>query len=138
MAAESSFVDTNVFLRFITNDIPEQAGAVERLFKSAVSGEIQLITNELVIAEIVWTLETYYKIPKKRIKGDILAILNTPGLTVNNDDIIIQAIAWYEEKNIDFIDAYNASWMLLHDVKEIYSFDERHFRRIADVKCCAP
>ena len=55
---EPVFVDTNLFLRYITNDVPEQADAVERLLQRAGAGEITLITNSLVICEIVWTLES--------------------------------------------------------------------------------
>lgn len=47
------FVDTNVFLRFLTNDVPEQAAAVEALFRRAAAGEVRLVTNTMVVAEIV-------------------------------------------------------------------------------------
>jgi predicted nucleic acid-binding protein len=47
------FVDTNVFLRFLTNDVPEQAAAVEGLFRRAAAGEVRLVTNTTVVAEIV-------------------------------------------------------------------------------------
>ena len=50
------FVDTNIFLCFLTNDDPRKADACEQLFKKAVSGKESLFTTELVIAEIVWVL----------------------------------------------------------------------------------
>ena len=58
------FVDTNVFLRFFTNDLPEQAAAAEALFRRAAAGEIELVTNVMVIAELVWVLESYYRLPR--------------------------------------------------------------------------
>lgn len=33
---DSVFVDTNVFLRFLTNDVAEQAAAVEALFQKSM------------------------------------------------------------------------------------------------------
>ena len=47
------FVDTNVFLRFLTNDDPAKARRAERLFHDATSGRVLLTTSVLVIAEIV-------------------------------------------------------------------------------------
>ena len=58
-------VDTNVFLRFLTNDDPAKAKRAETRFRNAVSGKEHLRTSLLVIAEIVWTLESFYKLEKK-------------------------------------------------------------------------
>lgn len=58
MIVTKVFVDTNVFLRFLTNDDPIKAKRVEALFRQAIKGQIQLITSLLVMAEIVWTLES--------------------------------------------------------------------------------
>jgi len=33
----------------------------------------------------------------------------------------------YAEKNTDFIDAYNAAWMMKHDVEKAFTFDRVHF-----------
>ena len=48
MTPERMFADTNVFLRYLTNDIPAQADAVERLLHRAAGGEITLVMNSLV------------------------------------------------------------------------------------------
>ena len=123
------FVDTNIFLRFLTNDLPAQADAVTRLLKRAAEGKIILQTSALVIAEIVWTLESYYALSREEVKAKILAILNTPGLKVENTHLIGRAIVLYAEKNIDFIDAYNACWMKEQELSHVYTFDTKHFSR---------
>ena len=129
MNAESVFVDTNLFLRYLTDDVPAQANKVESLFRRAEQGQVRLATTSLVIAEIVWTLESYYHVPKVDIQDKVLAILGTPGLDVDGSDLILQAVAWYAAKNVDFIDAYNAAWMLKHDVRRAATFDQIHFHR---------
>jgi len=136
MKPERFFADTNLFLRYLTNDVPEQADAVEQLLRKAASGDITLVTNALVIAEIVWTLESFYRLPRGEIKEKILAILNTPGIQVVGGDLVLQAIVWYAERNVDFIDAYNAAWMQAQGVKTVYTFNRKHFSRLegADVK----
>ena len=138
MKPERVFADTNLFLRYLTDDVPEQADAVERLFRRAAAGEMALVTNELVIAEIVWTLESFYRLPRHEIKDKVLAILNTPGLEIAYGDIVLQAITWYAEKNGDLIDAHNAAWMLTQDMRTVYTFDRRHFVRLEGVTVKVP
>lgn len=133
MNSERVFVDTNLFLRFFTNDVPDQADAVEALLRRAMAGEFELITNSLVMAEIVWTLESFYKLPKSSIEEKILAILNTPGLEIVDGDLVLQAITWYVTLNVDFIDAYNAAWLLNQDIGTVYTFDRKHFARLPGV-----
>lgn len=138
MTSERIFVDTNLFLRYLTNDVPTQADHVERILRRAAMGEIRLITNGLVIAEIVWTLESFYKLPRPDIRDKILAILNTPGLEIANGHLILQAIEYYVEENIDFIDAYNATWMLSQGIDTIYTFDRKHFTRLQGITVQVP
>ncbi|OQX18717.1 MAG: hypothetical protein BWK76_06625 [Desulfobulbaceae bacterium A2] len=49
----TSFLDANVFLRYLTSDDPVKADRVERLLASAAAGQARLVTTELVIAEVV-------------------------------------------------------------------------------------
>ncbi len=138
MQAETCFADTNLFLRFLTNDVPAQADKVESLLRRAAKEEIRLVTTSLVIAEIVWTLESFYQLPKSEIQDKVLAILNTPGLDVDGADMLLQAAVWYAEKNTDFIDAYNAAWMMKHDVESAFTFDQKHFNRFEGITAQLP
>jgi uncharacterized protein len=89
MKAERVFADTNLFLRYLTNDIPAQADAVSSLLDRAEKGELVLVTNALVMAEIVWTLDSYYHLAKPDIEEKLLAVLNTPGLEVVDSEIVL-------------------------------------------------
>ena len=129
MKPERIFADTNLFLRYLTNDIPAQADAVSLLLEQAEQGELVLVTNALVMAEIVWTLDSYYHVPKTEIEEKLLAVLNTPGIEVIDSDIVLQAVVQYVEKNVDFIDAYNAAWMPRQSLTTAYTFDRKHFSR---------
>ncbi len=138
MSPEPIFADTILFLHFLTNDIPEQADAFESVLDRAASGELALITNNLVIAEIIWTLESYYQLSKEEIQDKVLAILNTVGLEVVDGTIILQAVLWYNEKNVDFIDAFNAAWMQAQGIKTACTFDQKHFSRFTELKTMIP
>ena len=134
MKAKRVFVDTNVFLRYLTNDVPDQAEAFETLLKLAADAEFSLVADSLVLAEIVWTLESYYKLPKQEIQTMIFSILNTPGIEIPEKDMILQAALWYVDKNVDFIDAFNAAWMADQGIESVVTFDQKHFSRFEGIR----
>jgi len=135
---ERVFADTNLFLRYLTNDIPDQADAVERLLHRAAAGEVVLVVHSLVMAEIVWTLESFYGLTRESVKEKVLAMLNTPGLELAESDLILQAIAWYADRRVDFIDAYSAAWMLAQGVTRALTFDQKHFARLERIQAQTP
>jgi uncharacterized protein len=138
MEVEPVFIDTNLFLRYLTNDIPSQADAVDSLLRRASKGTVSLVTTGMVLAEIVWTLESYYGLDKKKIQMMVLGILNTDGLQVMDSDLLLQAIILYADKNVDFIDAYNVAWMVKNNIDKIYTFDQKHFNRFAGITVKTP
>jgi len=123
------FLDTNIFIRFLTDDVPEKVDACEEIFKKAVEKQETLFTTDLVIAEIVWVLESFYELPKNEIQDKVEKILNTPNLICPHKDLILSALMLYSEKNIDYIDAYNALILKENGIVELYSYD-KHYDRI--------
>jgi predicted nucleic-acid-binding protein len=132
------FADTNLFLRYLTNDIPDKADAVEKLLRLASREEILLVTTPLVVAEIVWTLERFYGWSKSMIKASVLTILGTPGIEVEDRDTVLQAVVWYEEKNVNFIDAFHAAWLQGAGIERVHTFDKRHFERFGHLEVSIP
>ncbi|MCX5912385.1 MAG: PIN domain-containing protein [Deltaproteobacteria bacterium] len=57
---KTCFMDTNLFIRYLVNDDPGKADRVEKLLEQATSGKIRLVTADLVIAEVIWVLESAY------------------------------------------------------------------------------
>ncbi|MGB2895290.1 MAG: PIN domain-containing protein [Anaerolineales bacterium] len=132
------FVDTNIFLRFLTNDSPDQAQVVDQLLVRAELGELQLHTSVLTMAEIVWTLESYYNLKREDVRDQVVAILNTPGLQVEYADIIARAMILYADENIDFVDAYNGIWLQEQGLSSAITFDTKHFQHITGVTARTP
>jgi predicted nucleic-acid-binding protein len=130
---KSCFVDTNLFIRFFTNDDQAKADRVGKLLDEAAAGNITLVTTEMVIAEIVWVLESFYSLNKAAIAPIILGILATPGLNVINGNLIARTIEFYESSNIDFIDGYIAAVMEKQGITELYSFDRKHISRLNNI-----
>jgi predicted nucleic acid-binding protein len=121
---EKIFVDTNLFLRYLTKDDPAKYDRCRELFKKTVEGKVFLFTSEMVIAELIWTLLSYYKVPKAEVIEKVSIIISTPNLHLPDKAIIADSLILYSQKNIDFIDAYNALFMKFHGLGKIYSYDE--------------
>jgi predicted nucleic acid-binding protein len=130
---ENKFVDTNVFLRYLTKDDLSKYERCREMFKRALEGKITIATSGMVIAELIWTLLSYYKVPKAEIIEKVSVILGTANLFVPDKDVLADALVLYARKNIDFIDAYNAVFMRYQGLREIYSYDE-DFERIEDIE----
>lgn len=130
---KACFVDTNLFIRYLTNDDPAKADRVERLLDDAAAGVVKLVTTEMVIAEVVWVLESGYALKNTDIAPLIRGILATPGLDVINGAQVARAVALYETANIDFIDGYIAAVMEKQGITELYSFDRKHISRLKGI-----
>jgi predicted nucleic acid-binding protein len=129
----TTFVDTNIFLRYLTKDDPSRYEKCKEMFKKAMKGEIAIATSGMVIAELVWTLLSYYKVPKAEVVEKVTVIVGTKNLSIPDKHIVADALVLYARKNIDFIDAYNSIFMRYHGLREIYSYDE-DFELMEDIQ----
>ncbi|MGR3219967.1 MAG: PIN domain-containing protein [Candidatus Anammoxibacter sp.] len=127
------FVDTNVFLRFFVRDVESSYLKARELFEKAENKKVKLVTNDLVVAEIVWVLESYYNFSRGEIKEVIDAILETKNMKVANHVRIKETVRHYSSSNIDFIDAYNIAYVKRNDIKKIATFDVKHFKNVEDL-----
>ncbi|ACX52187.1 PilT protein domain protein [Ammonifex degensii KC4] len=125
-------LDANIILRFLTSDAPEQADRCAKLLKRVEAGTEEVWLPELVLADIVWTLEKFYRQPKERIRELLTLILNLRGLRHANKKVAKEALRLYVEKNVDWTDAFVAAQMFSHKQCEIYSYD-RDFDRIEGI-----
>ena len=131
------FLDTNIFLRYLTADDAVKYEQCRELFKRAVDGKIVLLTSEMVVAELLWTLQSFYKVPKPEVIEKMAILTSTPNLVIPNSDLIAEALIVYSRNNIDYIDAYNAVFMRHHNTSDIYSYDT-DFDMIGGIKRIEP
>ena len=128
------FVDTNVFLRFFIRDVESFYHKAMSLFQKAESAQVKLETSDIVIAEIVWVLESYYDFSKPEIREVVDTILETKNLKVANHSRVKEAVDLYSSGKMDFIDAYNIAYMKAKDFKKVATFDVKHFKNIEGVE----
>lgn len=116
--------DTNVFLRFLLNDVPQQADKAERLFIKAKKGNLELYIPQIVIFEIYFALEKYYSWSKEDIIEKLKTLITSKHFVIPEREIFTKALEIYKNKNISFVDSFIVSFSQLKD-HEIFSFDKK-------------
>ncbi len=131
------FLDTNILLRFLTRDDEGKAQQALDLLLKIERGEEKVITSPLVIFETIYTLQSFYKVPRQLIKEQILSIISLRSLHLPDKNLYHRAFDLYVTKNISFADAYNAVYMQAEEVSHIYSWD-RDFDKIDGITRLEP
>jgi len=120
------FVDSNIFLRFLTNDDPIKAKKCFSFFQRVECCEIEIATTESCIAEVVYILQSpkLYALSPKQIREALLPILLLKNLIVVGKKQLIQALDIMAEYSIDFEDCLLASYAKDQPEGIIMSYDQ--------------
>lgn len=135
---QKAVIDTNIIVRLAVKDDDKQKEACLKLLEKAKNKELSLYILPVAVLETVWILEKYYKLPKKEVRDFVEALLNTPEIICDMENVFKQAISVYEEKNIKFADAVMGYWGLEKGISEVFTYDERDFQRIEGLKVHKP
>ena len=116
--------DTNVILRYLLGDVPDQYQDAEDLFEKVRTGKEKALIMESVLVECVYVLLKFYKAPKKEITEKLSALLHYRGIVNKNAAEFITALSLFEKKNIDIFDCliYVKS---RKDNYRLFSFDDK-------------
>lgn len=118
-AAVTAFVDTNVLVRHLTGEPAEMAAAATAYLRDAD----ELLLTDLVLAETVYVLESFYKAPRGQIAEAMRALLAMAAVVVVDERVLLRAIEVYEVHRIDFAEAYLVACAEATGVRRVVSFD---------------
>ena len=127
-------IDTDLLVRYLTEDDPSKVNEVRRLLLKAAEGAIRLVVPSVVIAELVWVLQSFYKLERGEIVPLLNVILHTRGVEVSDKSIVSDAIAIYGNDTIDFMDAWIVAFAKAAEVRTIYTFNRKHFKGIDGIE----
>lgn len=117
------YVDTNIFVRYLTEDIPQQTELVEKRFQQAKQNQINLITTEFTIAEVLYVLQSFYKMDRGQAIVKVQTMISPRWINVERKEEVLEALLLYKTMNIDFVDLLN--WAVAKENKaKILSFDK--------------
>jgi predicted nucleic-acid-binding protein len=113
------------------------AEAARKVFMEAQKGKVGLKIIPLIVAEVVWVLESFYNYSKNQVAETLIQFLLCDGLEVEQLSLLIEALTVYQKKNLDFADALLGVTALENGPPSVYSFDQ-HLERIDGVKRLIP
>lgn len=116
-------IDTNIFLRHLLQDIPDQSTIATSIISDIEDGKMTGLVSILVINELIWILEKYYELNRSVYIPKLIKLLNLDHLKVMEvkKELLERVLEKMRNKKIDFTDIY------LREVgkeNQILSFDK--------------
>jgi predicted nucleic acid-binding protein len=116
----SAFVDTNVLVRHLTGDPAEMAARAT----AYLSSERELFLTDLVVAETVSVLESFYEAPRPEVAGAIRALLSLSSVICVDAALLLRGLEVYETDRLDFAEAYLVACAESTGINRVASFDK--------------
>ena len=129
----NAFVDSNVLVRHLTGDPPDQA----RRSTEFLRGGETLILTDLVVAEVVYVLESVYEVERVRVAELVRAVVGFPAVVVADEGLLLRTLEIYEQYRIHFAESYLAASAELSGVGVVASFD-RDIDRVPTIRRLEP
>jgi predicted nucleic acid-binding protein len=115
----TAFLDTNVLVRHLTGDPPAMAARATAFLRS---GE-QLLLTDLIFEEVLYVLESFYKVPRARLANTLRSVLAFPAIAVTDRELLSRTVEVYDVHRLDFAEAYLVASAERTGVGRVASFD---------------
>ena len=103
------FVDTNIFLRTLIKDEQKSFDECCRFLKTVKLNKVKAASSSLVLAEVIWTLSSYYGFSKEKSIQAVKSILNLRGLKIVDRFQPRISLNLFSKRNVKYIDTLIAS-----------------------------
>ena len=121
-------LDTNVLVRYVVQDDPEQADAATRLIENRCTPEEPAFISSLVLAELAWVLRGPYRYPKSMVADVLRQILRTVEFIGEEPAVAWAALAEFESGAADFADCWIGHCNHARGCARTYTFDVKAAR----------
>ena len=115
-------IDTNVILRYLLADHPEQFEKVRAFMEEVKTGTRRVLIPESVLAECVYVLLKVYEVPREEIAEKLIGILRYRGVVNSDREVLIRALTLFGSKSVDIVDAI-VSAIGSGERLQVFSFD---------------
>lgn len=125
-------LDANVLLRFLRDDDPVQSPQARDLIARGKDDWLQLVLSVLTLAETFYALRNPYKLSRAEAAILLSSLVETTVFKMEEEEIIMDALARTRSANVDFGDAVLAATAASAS-ESVATFDA-DFRRFKDLK----
>jgi predicted nucleic-acid-binding protein len=115
-------LDTNVLVRYIAQDDPDQAAVATHLIER-FSAEQPGFISTVTMVETVWVLTRAYKVPKASIIDIVEGLLRARDLIVEGAEVHYLALGVFQSSPADYADAVIAQSGRQAGCEETVTFD---------------
>lgn len=136
MPRPRQLVDTNVLVRFFTGDPPEMAARSRRLVEDADAGRTTLVVFPIIVAEVFYTLESFYEMNRKTVAEKLFTFLQCRGIEATEASRVLDALRRCRDRNAHFADAYLAASAF--ELNEVIASFDRDFDKFKEIKRVEP
>jgi predicted nucleic-acid-binding protein len=116
-------LDTNVIVRYLTQDDPKQSAIVTRLMEKTLSSDDPGFISLVVLAEVIWVLVSLYSVDRTGVAEVVGGLLTTEQLRVDSAELVWRAKRRYEASKVDFSEALIAECGVAAGCKRSVTFD---------------
>lgn len=99
-------IDTNILLRYLRNDHPTLSIKAKKIFDRAYDNRINIYLDEIILAETIWVLSSFYKTPKSFIVSKLLEQLYFDWIINPRKKLMIKALGLFGKTNLSYIDCW--------------------------------
>lgn len=97
-------VETNVLVRYLVDDDPEQSARAAALVDLAIERDDRFFISQIVLCEVVWVLTRGYGFSRTEVVGALRALLKARQVVVEGIDAVRRALDAYAGGQADFAD----------------------------------
>lgn len=124
--SDTRFLDTNILVRHLVRDNPDQATRATALMEAVADHEIRIRLPDTVVFETIFTLQRVYSIPKVDIADELSIIVKHPGVILDHKQAVLSALTfWRGTGGLSFADCYHLALTADLGFTEICSFDRK-------------
>jgi uncharacterized protein len=132
------FLDTNVILRHVLSDNPDQSPRATAYFRLIANGNRSVQISDLVVFESVFTLEKTYRMPRHAIRDAIWPLLTLSGVTLEKKHEFHAVFDLYVNRpSLSFADCYHVELVKRLELPQVVSFD-RGFDKVPGITRIEP
>ena len=114
-------IDTNVLVRLVVDDDPEQTRQARKLLKRG-----DIFVSATVLLESAWVLASAYGLDRPRVSKALRGVLGLEGVATDAPSAVAQALEWHDA-GLDFADALHVAGAA--NAQAFVTFDERLVRK---------
>ncbi len=113
-------LDTNILLRLVVEDVPEQTVLIKKLLEESRF----LHVADVVIFEMVFVLQSFYEFSREDIVESVKAIIRHDKIICNRRLFELAVTMFGENKKISFVDSTLPFYASLNNALPLFTFDK--------------